>query len=96
MRLPCPFEVDDRRTPATGRERAAMGVMASECVNMSVTRPGAGLSMRGESACGPSQRVERLGSMRLTSGVLSRTPKPVPPVVSTRSTSASHHDCTTL
>lgn len=45
--LPIPFE---RRTPATGLERAANGVMDSECVNIKVTNPGAGLCIKGVKA----------------------------------------------
>ncbi len=55
-------------TPATARDRAAIGVCASPAARMSSASPGASRSM----------------AARVASGVTSRGPNPVPPVVTTR------------
>ena len=72
--------------PATGLDRAAKGVCVKDVDIIRCTRPGAFFSMRGEIAC--NQGIVKkcwLTSISLTSGVLSRTPKPVPPVVTIQS-----------
>ena len=69
--LRAPGEVEDQRrsqrAPATARESAAIGVCASPVARISSARPGASRSI----------------TARVASGVTSRGPKPVPPVVTT-------------
>src|ERR1700730_2291699 len=60
------------RTPGSGEERAASGVLAKPAERISSPRPGTSYS--------PTPRV--------ASGVTSRGPRPVPPVVTTRSCSS--------
>lgn len=51
MMEPVPSPEGEWAIPATGRERAARGVMAREEVSIATTRPGAGLSIKGAMAC---------------------------------------------
>lgn len=46
-----PFPPERWIRPATGRERAASGVMASEDESMAVTSPGAARSIKGPTTC---------------------------------------------
>src|SRR3990170_3845318 len=59
---------DDSTTPATARDRAAIGVAFNPAANMRWTIPGAG-----------RDTIDAVAS-----GVTSRGPRPVPPVVRTR------------
>ena len=80
--------------PATGRESAASGVAWSEAFRTRWTIPGASRSSNGLIAYIQGAHNQFMSCTRadggiqgLTSGVLSRTPKPVPPVVTIQSTS---------
>lgn len=85
--------------PATGLESAASGVCVMDVDMRRCTSPGAGRSIKGEIAC-EEWDISRVNIGRIrerTSGVRSLTPKPVPPVVKTQSTSPlSHHPLTVL
>ena len=77
--------------PATGRERAAKCVCFREAAKMRCTSPGAGRSINEEIAYTVTSVSPGIISVshryRFTSGVTSRTPNPVPPVVIIQSTS---------
>lgn len=90
--------------PATGRASAASGVFCSDAAIMRCTSPGASRSMRGRIACRRasgvtggqvSPQIHSPKHAGRTSGVRSRTPNPVPPVVTIQSTSpCAAHVCT--
>lgn len=67
--------------PATGLASAARGVTLSDVAIMRWTRPGACRAMSGVTAwCNEFKDPIKVQEMERTSGVESRTPKPVPPV----------------
>ena len=78
--------------PAIGLDKAASGVYFNDVDIIRCTRPGASLSIKGEIAYIKSKHSTQFSERNLTSGVLSLTPNPVPPVVMIQSTSSLHEN----